>query len=127
MITTAIALGNNPLLLRHFTFDDDDDPDPRSVDGVPLEFEFGTGTRDRSKNQDNVNGVPRRVCFAFDVDDDPGPRSVDGVPLELELGAEVDNTFKGLEMDDNAAALSTLFENRKRKFSSPAKSYPGEG
>jgi len=30
-------------------------------------------------------------------------------------------------MDGNAAALSTLFKNRQRKFSSSAKSYSGGG
>ena len=43
---TAIALSNNRLLLRHFTFDDDDDPGPLSVDWVPLEHEFGAEVGD---------------------------------------------------------------------------------
>jgi len=33
-----------------------------------------------------------------------------GFPLELEFGAGVGDTFKGLEMDGNAAALSILFK-----------------
>jgi hypothetical protein len=97
---------------------------------------------------DNVDGVPRQVLFAaatalnnnpllprlstFDDDDpSPYPPSADCDvfgPLELELG-----TVEGLEIDDEVAAAfapaasSTLFKNGLGKFSSSAKSYPGEG
>jgi hypothetical protein len=107
-------------------------------------FAFGGPT----EVEDDADGVPRRVLFAaatalsnspllprlftFADDDDPGPLSVDWVPLELEVG----DTFKGFEIDDDAAAtaaafaaaaLSTLFKNGLGKFSSSAKSYSGEG
>jgi hypothetical protein len=49
------------------------------------------------------------------------------VPLELEFNTEVRDTFGGLEMDGNAAALSTLFRDGQGKFSSSARSYSGEG
>jgi hypothetical protein len=49
--------------------------------------------------------------------------------LELEFGAEVENTFKRFNIDDNAAAtaaaLSTLFKNGLGKFSSFVNRTPG--
>jgi len=90
---------------------------------------------------DDVDGLPHRVLLAaatalsnnlllaclLTPDDDPGPDppSVDCAPLELEFGAEVENTFKGFNIDDNVAALSTLFKNGLRKFSSSANRTPG--
>jgi len=66
--------------------------------------------------------------LTFDDDPGPDPPSVDCAPLELEFGAEVGDTFKGFDIDDDAATaadLSTLFKNGPGKFSSSANRTPG--
>lgn len=108
---------------------------------IPMPFALGRPT----EVNDDVDGLPHRVLLAagtalsnnlllahlltFDDDPGPDPPSVNCAPLELEFGAEVRDTFKGFNIDDDtataAAALSTLFKNGLGKFPSSANRTPG--